>query len=187
VPMLLGGDELGRTQGGNNNAYCQDNEISWYDWDEVDEDLLAFTQRCIAIRRDHPVLRRRRWFFGQEIRGNVDIEWYRPDGSPMEDEDWDGAPRTLGLYLDGRGIRGRDSRGRPIVDDSFLLVMSAEDGAVEWKLPAMDGEWVVDLDTALPRGIGDDRATAVGTVELVPRSVQLLRFQPADEVSEGDR
>jgi isoamylase len=186
VPMLLGGDELGRTQGGNNNAYCQDNEISWFDWDAVDEDLLAFTQRCIAIRRDHPVLRRRRWFFGQEIRGNLDIEWYRPDGDPMEDEDWESAPRTIGLYMDGRGIRSRDNRGRPIVDDSFLLLISADPEPVEWKLPAMDGDWVVELDTDLPRGVADDETVADGVVSLTGRSVQLLRFRPAGD-AEGAR
>jgi len=181
VPMLLGGDEIGRTQGGNNNAYCQDNEISWFDWDAVDDDLLAFTQRCIAIRKDHPVLRRRRWFFGQEIRGNLDIEWYRPDGQPMEDDDWDSAPRTIGLYMDGRGIRSRDNRGRPIVDDSFLLLISADPEPVEWKLPAMDGDWVVELDTDLARGAADDEAVAEDVVRLTGRSVQLLRFRPAGD------
>jgi len=181
VPMLLGGDELGRTQGGNNNAYCQDNEISWFDWDDVDEDLLAFTQRCIAIRKGHPVLRRRRWFFGQEIRGNLDIEWYRPDGGAMEDEDWESSPRTIGLYLDGRGIRSRDSRGRFIVDDSFLLLISADPEPVEWKLPAMDGDWVVELDTALARGVGDDERVVDDVVQLTGRATVLLRFRPADQ------
>jgi len=186
VPMLLGGDEIGRTQGGNNNAYCQDNEISWFDWDDVDEDLLAFTRRCIAIRKEHPVLHRRRWFFGQPIRGNMDIEWYRPDGGVMEDEDWDSSPRTVGLYLDGRGIRSRDNRGRPIIDDSFLLLISTEETEVEWKLPAMDGDWVVELDTSLPLGVGDEAQVAEDVVRLIPRSVQLLRFRPADE-AEGRR
>ena len=185
VPMLLGGDEIGRTQRGNNNAYCQDNEISWFDWDHIDEDLLAFTRRCIAIRREHPVLRRRRWFFGQPIRGNVDIEWYRPDGGVMEDEDWESAPRTVGLYLDGRGIRSRDNRGRPIIDDSFLLLISAEESLVDWKLPAMDGDWVVELDTALALGVGDDQQVATDVVQLTPRSLQLLRFRPADEAEGG--
>ena len=181
VPMLLGGDELGRTQGGNNNAYCQDNEISWFDWDDVDADLLEFTRRCIAIRKDHPVLRRRRWFFGQEIRGNVDIEWFKPDGGVMEDHDWEGAPRTLGLYMDGRGIRSRDTRGRPIVDDSFLLLISAEPDAIDWKLPDMDGDWVVELDTSLPTGVEADERTVDAETPLLPRSTVLLRFRPADD------
>jgi isoamylase len=179
VPMLLGGDEIGRTQQGNNNAYCQDNEISWFDWERADEDLLAFTRRCITIRREHPVLRRRRWFQGQPIRGNVDIEWYRTDGSPMRDEDWDSPARTIGLYLDGRGIRSRDHRGRPIVDDSFLLLISAEPDPVEWKLPSMDGGWVVELDTALPLGFDPDRPRQVDdVVQLEGRNTVLLRFVP---------
>jgi len=181
VPMLLGGDEIGRTQGGNNNAYCQDNEVSWFDWDDVDRDLLAFTRRCIAIRKTHPVLRRRRWFFGQPIRGNLDIEWYRPDGGVMEDEDWDSAPRTVGLYMDGRGIRSRDNRGRFIVDDSFLLLISTAEAEVEWKLPAMEGDWVVELDTAQLRGVGDEERVVTDLTSLTPRSVQLLRFRPASD------
>ena len=182
VPMLLGGDELGRTQGGNNNAYCQDNEISWFDWSDVDEDLLAYTRRCIQIRREHPVLRRRRWFQGQPIRGNVDIEWYRPDGEVMADDDWNSPARSIGLYLDGRGIRSRDQRGRAIVDDSFLLLLTAEPDPVGWKLPEMDGSWVVELDTSLPLGIAPDGAAEVDdVVDLEGRSTVLLRFLPAED------
>ena len=185
VPMLLGGDEIGRTQQGNNNAYCQDNEISWFDWDDVDEDLLEFTRRCIALRKDHPVLRRRRWFFGQPIRGNLDIEWYRPDGGAMEDDDWESAPRTIGLYLEGRGIRSRDARGRPIVDDSFLLLISADPDPIEWKLPDMDGDWIVEVDSAVARGVDDDERTIADVVQLPGRSLQLLRFRPADEAEDA--
>jgi pullulanase/glycogen debranching enzyme len=97
VPMLLGGDELGRTQRGNNNAYGQDNELSWYDWDNMDRALLDFTRQLITLRREHPVFRRRRWFRGQPIRGGVDISWLRPDGWPMDDADWDASlARSLG-------------------------------------------------------------------------------------------
>ena len=108
--MLLGGDEIGRTQHGNNNAYCQDNEISWFDWDSVDEELLAFTSRLIALRREHPVLRRRRWFQGLPIRGLVDIGWFRPDGAEMGDDDWDAGYAKLGRPVPER--RG-DHRPRP--------------------------------------------------------------------------
>ena len=87
--MLLGGDEFGRTQGGNNNAYCQDNEISWYDWEHLDAELLDFTSGLIALRRAHPVLRRRRWFQGRPVRGSVDLGWSKPDGTEMSDDDWD--------------------------------------------------------------------------------------------------
>ncbi len=110
VPMLLGGDESGRTQGGNNNAYCQDNEISWHDWDNLDEDLLEFTRRLIALRREHPVLRRRRWFQGLPIRGSVDLGWCKPDGTEMGDDDWDaGSAPTVGLFLNGEAITDRDA------------------------------------------------------------------------------
>ena len=182
VPMLLGGDEIGRTQQGNNNAYCQDNELSWFDWDSADEELLAFTRRCIAIRREHPVLRRRRWFQGQPIRGSVDIEWYRKDGTPMKDEDWDSSSRSIGLYLDGRGIRSRDPRGRAIVDDSFLLLLSAEPDPSEWKLPQLDGSWVVELDSSLPLGFDPEEIRTVDDViELEGRSTVLLRYVPSEE------
>ena len=111
--MLLGGDEIGRTQRGNNNAYCQDNEISWYDWERVDEDLLEFTRRLIALRREHPVFRRRRWFQGRPIRGTVDIGWFRPDGTEMDDDDWDaGFAQSIGVFLNGDAITDRDERGQ---------------------------------------------------------------------------
>ncbi|MFA9431751.1 glycogen debranching protein GlgX, partial [Egicoccus sp. AB-alg2] len=127
VPMLLGGDELGRTQGGNNNGYCQDNEISWYDWDAVDEDLLAFTRGLIGLRAEHPIFRRRRWFQGRPLRGEEidDIAWLRPDGTEMDDEDWDASyAKSLQVFLNGRGIASPDPRGQQIVDDSFLVLFN---------------------------------------------------------------
>jgi glycogen operon protein len=155
VPMLLGGDELGRTQGGNNNAYCQDNAVSWFDWERIDEDLLAYTRRLIALRREHPVFRRRRWFQGRPIRGTVDIEWLKPDGSEMSDEDWDaGFARSIGVVLDGGAIHTRDERGRPIRDDSFLLLLNAHHEAIDWTLP--DAGWDLLLDTSQPTGAPPD-------------------------------
>ena len=120
VPMLSGGDEIGRTQRGNNNAYCQDNEISWHDWDAVDEDLLAFTQRLVALRKAHPVFRRRRFFEGAPAMGSTldDIGWFRPDGDPMHPDDWHvGHARALSLFLNGNALGPQEdsarSAGRP--------------------------------------------------------------------------
>jgi glycogen operon protein len=148
--MLLGGDELGRTQKGNNNAYCQDNEISYVDWASIDESLLAFTQWVIAFRRDHPVFRRRRWFHGRPIRGTVDIGWFKPDGQSMTDEDWDAShARSLGAFLNGKAIQTPDDRGRSMVDDSFLLLFNAHTEGVEWAIPGEYGKaWRLVLDTA---------------------------------------
>jgi glycogen operon protein len=123
VPMLSMGDELGRTQKGNNNAYCQDNELSWVNWDDVDGQLLEISRWLIALRRDHPVFRRRRWFQGRPIRGTVDIGWFKPSGKAMTDKDWvAGHERSLGVFLNGKAIPGHDERGKPLLDDSFLLV-----------------------------------------------------------------
>jgi isoamylase len=153
VPMLLGGDELGRSQQGNNNAYCQDNDISWYDWENTDDELLAFVQKLIAFRREHPVLRRHRWFQGQPIRGSVDISWFRPDGGEMDDADWNnGFAPSIGVYLNGDAIPGRDERGQPITDQSILLLLNAYHEAIAWQLPTQWGtQWQVALDTTEAR------------------------------------
>jgi glycogen operon protein len=174
VPMLLAGDEMGRTQGGNNNAYCQDNEISWQDWEDVDDDLLMFATRLIELRRDHPTFRRRRFFQGRPIRGNVDIGWCKPDGSEMTDDDWDdGHARSLGLFLDGDAINDVDARGQAIVDDSFLLLLSAHDEPIPWTLPSRWARrWEVELSTADPSLEGTEPD---GSLLLPARSVVLLR------------
>jgi glycogen operon protein len=157
VPMLLGGDELGRTQKGNNNAYCQDNEISWYDWDAVDHDLLEWTRHLIALRRSHPVFRRRRFFQGHPVRAVAasdklpDVAWFRPDGAEMSDADWAvGYAKSLGVFLNGSAIPDPDIHGRPIVDDSFYLIINAWDQEIEFTLPALrwSEEWKSVLDTA---------------------------------------
>ncbi|HEU4521236.1 MAG TPA: glycogen debranching protein GlgX, partial [Thermoanaerobaculia bacterium] len=127
VPMLLGGDEIGRTQRGNNNAYCQDSEISWFDWQNPDLELMAFTARVIKFRREHPVFTRRRWFMGRPLRGAdvSDIGWFKPDGEEMTDADWQsGFARSVGVFLNGRAIPTPDGRGEPIVDDSFYLLFN---------------------------------------------------------------
>ncbi|WP_370324454.1 glycogen debranching protein GlgX [Euzebya sp.] len=184
VPMVLGGDELGRTQGGNNNAYCQDNEISWFDWspDAVDADLLEFAQRAIAFRRAHPVFRRRRWFEGQSIRGTglEDIGWFRPDGEEMDDEDWNvGHARSLAVFMNGKGIRTPGAQGEPIVDDDFLVVFNAAPDEVTFTLPSALGDsWAVQMDTARGGWIDPDDEAAdedpVTEVTLEGRSMVLL-------------
>jgi glycogen debranching enzyme GlgX/malto-oligosyltrehalose synthase len=155
VPMILGGDELGRTQQGNNNAYCQDNELSWFDWSRVDEPLLAFTRRLIGLRAGHPVFHRPGWFQGRPIRGSAvtDIAWFRPDGDEMSDEDWSvGFAKSLGVFLNGDAIPGTDERGERILDDSFYLLLNAHDEALEFCLPRRpwSRRWVKVLDTAEP-------------------------------------
>ena len=153
VTMLLAGDEAGRTQRGNNNAYCQDNEISWHDWDHVDERLLDFARQLIALRRDHPVLRRRRWFQGRPIRGTVDLGWCKPDGTEMGDEDWDSRlVNSVGVFLNGEAITDRDRRGQQVTDDSFLLLFNAHTGPVDWSLP---GQWGKRWEAVFDTSIGD--------------------------------
>ena len=158
VPMLLSGDELGRTQGGNNNAYCQDNELSWLDWSAVDADLLDFTRRLIDLRRSHPVFHRRRWFDGRPLvdgdHGTIrDIGWFRPDGNQMTHDDWNvGFARTIGVALSGELIPSPGPRGERISDDDFFCVFNAHDQRLDVRLPEAlhDGRWVVEIDTYDP-------------------------------------
>jgi isoamylase len=154
VPMLLGGDELGRTQGGNNNAYCQDNAISWFDWDNVDEDLLAYTAGLIALRRDHPGLRRRRYLSG--ARPGT-IGWFTPAGAPMTETDWgDPLARAVAAMVDGRAQPDRDRHGRPMIDDDLVVLINGWWEPIDFQLPpgphrpgsSSAQEWRVELDTA---------------------------------------
>lgn len=160
VPMLLMGDETGRTQKGNNNAYCQDNDISWMDWKHIDEELLQFVQRIIKLKRDHPVFSRRRWFQGLPIRGIVeDISWFNPDGSEMTEENWEHAfAKSLAVFLNGNGIHSVDEIGERIIDDSFYIIFNAFHDPIEYILPCelYGSEWIQILDTALP-GIKEDQ------------------------------
>jgi isoamylase len=156
VPMLLGGDEIGRTQRGNNNAYCQDNEISWYDWRLTDASrtLLEFTRGMIAFFRAHPVLRRRRFFQGRRIRGSSvkDLTWYGPGGVEVDDEQWHAeAVHTVGLRLAGDAIEERGPRGETIEDDTLLMIFSAAEEPTEFRLPTDSGRpWQLVLDTSRP-------------------------------------
>ncbi len=155
VPMLLGGDEMGRTQRGNNNAYCQDNELSWFDWQNMDSELVAFTARIIQFRKAHPVFTRRRWFMGRPVRGAdvTDIGWFKSDGEQMTDADWqNGFAKSLGVFLNGQAIPTPDNRGEPIVDDSFYLLFNAHHEAMGFKLPTSTwgDRWVKVIDTHDP-------------------------------------
>jgi glycogen operon protein len=185
VPMLLGGDEIGRTQRGNNNGYSQDNEISWYDWrlTDADRELLAFTRGLIDLFRAHPVLRRRRFFQGRRIRGSTvkDLTWYGPDGHEMTDEQW-GAPgvHAIGLRLAGDAIEERGDRNEPIADDTLLMVLNASEDEVQFRLPnGGRAEWELMMDTRRPdppQLDGGERQDGGGTYNLAGRSVILLRL-----------
>ncbi len=161
VPMLVAGDERGRTQQGNNNAYCQDNEVSWMDWtlDRPRRDLLEFTQQLIRLFHQHPVLRRRKFFQGRHIRGSEvkDLAWFRPDGQEMGDEDWNNPQaRGLGLRLAGDAIEEVDARGKRIIDDTLLMLLNAHHEPLAFVLPAHRPKvrWELVLDT---RGVLDRR------------------------------
>ena len=184
VPMLLAGDEVGRTQQGNNNAYCQDNELAWQSWETGEEDgqLLEFVRRLIRLRQEHRVFRRQKFFQNRAIRGeNVrDIVWLDPAGTQMSDEQWhDGFARSLGVFLSGRGLDERDERGRTIVDNDFLVLINAHHETVEFKLPAQpeDAKWVLRVDTTNAAFEEDERTFAPGdSYALQGRALALFEF-----------
>jgi glycogen operon protein len=188
VPMLCGGDELGRTQQGNNNAYCQDNELSWYDWklDRRDRSLLEFTQRCIRLRRKHPALRRRQFFFGRRIHGSEvkDLTWFRPDGHEMTEDDWNnGLTRCLGLRIAGDALDEVDARGEPVRDETLLVLLNAFWEPVHFVLPAHKAgvRWEVLLDTRTPDGRRKSRPLRGGEpYDLEARTVTLFRLGGRD-------
>jgi glycogen operon protein len=179
VPMLLGGDELGRSQGGNNNAYCQDNEVSWYDWalSERQVALLEYTRRLIALRAEHPALHRKSFFSGRDIHGEgvKDVTWFTPDGSEMEETDWE-TPwvQCFGVRWDGH-IDDIDASGEPVVGRTVLLLFNADSAPHDFVLPEHDNgkTWRVAVDTAefeapdATRGAGE-------TYEVVDRGFVLL-------------
>ncbi len=189
IPMLCHGDELGRTQRGNNNAYCQDNEISWIDWrglGEEQRDLIGYTSRLITLRREHPVLRRRRFFRGEtpvrEGRPLPDLVWLLPDATEMADEDWHRSDaHAIGVFLNGDAIAERDSYGQRVVDDSFLLLFNSYWEPMAFRLPsAAYGErWTALIDTADPQGTPDESEHKAGTTLVVEsRSLVVLSRPP---------
>ncbi|WP_067717192.1 glycogen debranching protein GlgX [Nocardia yamanashiensis] len=185
TPMLLHGDEFGRTQQGNNNAYCQDNALSWMDWSLLDAqaDLLEFTRRAVALRTAHPVFRRRRFFDGRPAPTHDhpdDIAWFTPDGAPMTDPDWDnGFGRSLTVFLNGDGIREPGPRGERITDASFLLCFNAHDAALDFTLPDPEhgNNWEIALDCSAPTGIPAAPRVhpAASTVRVPARCLLVLR------------
>ncbi|MGD2056533.1 MAG: glycogen debranching protein GlgX [Gammaproteobacteria bacterium] len=184
VPMLLAGDEMGRTQNGNNNAYCQDNAVCWLDWDLEPEDreLLDFVCRLIGLRKAHPVFRRRNFFQGRRIKGASvkDISWLRPDGEEMTDKEWSHSfARSLGLLLNGNAIEEQDERGRTIHDDSFVLLLNSHHKPITFHMPRDFGiaRWEVVLDTSFGDGRRpDQRYYLTGeSYPLEARSTALLR------------
>lgn len=186
TPMIAHGDELGRTQNGNNNVYCQDSEISWMDWSLVDKnsDLLTFARRVSALRKHHPVFRRRRFFEGEPIRSGDevrDIAWLNPSSREMTREDWgESFHKCVAVFLNGDAITAPNARGERVVDDSFLLCFNAGEDPVEFSMPPDDyaKEWTVELDTNEPTGLkegGDQVVTAEEKVSLPSRSLLILR------------
>jgi isoamylase len=179
TPMLLGGDEFGRTQGGNNNAWCQDSEISWFDWDLSDEQtgLLDFTKRLIRLRREHPVFQRSTFLAGEEVEGSglPDAWWFRTDGNKMTSGDWRSGHPVLGLFLNGEEIPARGARGERIVDDSFLLLVNGhyEDAAFTLPVRRFGACWEVEIDTADTDGSG--LYDALEQVDVVARGIVVLR------------
>ncbi len=181
VPMLLGGDEFGRSQQGNNNAYCEDNEISWLDWENIDTAQLEFTRKIIEFYKQHPVFRRRRWFQGRSIRGNdvSDLAWFRPDGEQMSDEDWGVSfAKSLGVFISGDEIPSLDAAGRRIQDDSFYVIFNAHWEPVEFTLPPdrWGQAWSRVLDTSNGMPTEDEWQRAAGTrINIESRSLVVMR------------
>jgi len=150
--MLVAGDELGKTQGGNNNAYCQDNEISWINWDKADKELLTFVQQLTHFQHRHPVFCRRRWFKGKPIQGSgvEDIAWFLPNGNTMTQENWShDFAKSLGVFLNGKAIPTDGPKGERLVDNNFYLVFNAYDGELPYVLPSeqFGSSWVKVIDT----------------------------------------
>ena len=178
VPMICGGDEIDRTQQGNNNAYCQDTCLSWYDWNLSDraKSLLRFAAKLIEIRKEHPNLRRRKFYQDRAIRGTAmhDILWLRPDGEQMTDEEWNsGWVRCIGMMLNGETIGDIDESGHPVTDKTFLLLLNCHLEHIDFHIP--DGEWIAVVDTNEP----DQEPGRVNSpVRLVRQSLVLLRLDP---------
>ncbi|WP_369138883.1 glycogen debranching protein GlgX [Modestobacter versicolor] len=186
VPMLLHGDELGRSQGGNNNGYCQDSELTWIDWEDVDEGLLEFTKLVTKLRNDHPTFRRRRFFHGRPVRREEgdpvqDIAWLTSAGELMDDDDWDvGFAKSLGMYLNGHGIRETDERGEEVVDDCFYLVFNAHHDPIDFTLPGADYAegWTVVVDTAELGEVEPVQVKAGETLTVAARATVVLQAAP---------
>ncbi|MCK9275759.1 MAG: glycogen debranching protein GlgX [Syntrophales bacterium] len=181
IPMLLFGDEAGRSQGGNNNPYCQDNEISWLDWSHLDVELLDFTRELISFRKDHPVFRKRGWFLGRPVHGSKvnDIAWFEPRGIQMHADSWaNGLLQSIGVFLNGEAFRYPDLNGSPVVDDSFLILFNKSHENVRFVLPSEEwgSKWKKILDTGAGGFIGDSKVLRPGDeIPLKDHSMLLFR------------
>ncbi len=187
LPMISGGDEFGRTQKGNNNSYCQDNDIAWYQWDESDQGLLDFTTRLVKLRREHPNFRRWKWFTGSAgwQDGTSDIGWYGCNGKHLTEDDWNiGYAKSLLVFLNGQQIAGLNDRGNRVLDDHFYLLFNAHHEPVTFVLPQENkGPWLAIVNTAQPENDGSDESIrllfkAGESVEVADRSVMVLRHEP---------
>jgi isoamylase len=191
VPMLVAGDEFSRTQLGNNNAYCQDNEISWINWKEADQALLLFTQKLIHFNKIHPVFSRRRWFQGQPIKGGglQDIAWFKPDGTEMTDENWkNDYAKSLAVYMNGRGIHASGWKGEQLIDDSFCIVFNAYHDNIEYRLPPekYGQQWIKIFDTNEANGFIEKGNTYfAGDIILVEGLSVVMLFRPFLLETEG--
>jgi glycogen operon protein len=190
--MLLGGDEIGRTQRGNNNAYCQDSDTSWFDWESADRGLCQFTRRVIEFRRQHPVFRRRRWFKGavHKASGVKDIAWLKPDAGEMSEQDWtEGSQKSFMLFLNGRALRSRDAHGRRVSDDSFVLMFNAQLDDVVFTVPGTPwgGEWIIEFDTALDESFSAKAGTASGGSLLERSGLSVLVLRRIEAALMSDR
>ena len=185
VPMLVAGDEVGRTQNGNNNAYCQDNEINWHDWywDDPKWRLLNFTKKMIRLRKAHPIFRRRDFFKGVPVgdAGRKDVAWLKPDGHEMTPEEWGKEfARSLGMWLNGEQLPETDDHGRALRDASFLVLFNAHHDVIEFRLPEHGGGWATEADTSFETGEPPpERPAPQGTYPLQGRSLVVLRQVPA--------
>jgi isoamylase len=180
TPMLLGGDEISRTQHGNNNAWCQDSELSWYEWQSRDEQLHEFTRRLIELRREHPVFRRQTFLRGQEQMGSglPDVWWFRGDGLKMTRRDWQTGECLLGMFLNGHEITNRGPHGEQIEDDSFLLLFNATSEDRSFTLPRrrFGAKWGLELGTADPEAGARSASYGARTEVLVPsRAITVLK------------
>jgi glycogen operon protein len=183
VPMLLGGDEIGRTQGGNNNAYCHDSELSWFDWEAgaQDEDLREFVEHLTELRRAHPAFRRPKFFQGRPLHGTdvKDIGWFTPDGAEMSHDHWgEAAAQAIAVYLNGEALDTLDARGQAVVDDTFLLLLNGHAEPITFTLPAATWAqlWVRIVDTATGEcGEGSEELPADTVLKVEGRSLVLLR------------
>jgi len=187
VPMLLAGDEMGRTQQGNNNSYCQDNELSWINWANADMELFEFTKTLIWLRRSHAAFSRKNWFKGKPVKNNgiEDIAWFQPDGSEMTPDKWNiDFARSVAVFLNGMGLHAIDSEGEKVTDDNFYIIFNAHTETIAYQLPPTEygSDWKVVLDTrSFKKEDGQRVYKAAETVEAEGRSVILLQHEQAKD------